>query len=197
MKSENTYKLTNIINFLIDRKLILYAIISCLISLAVILIGMFVCDKNLWNYLYIWILPGTGIVLFGTYAVSMTDRHPIILIFPPIIFFASLFIRYLVTYDYLIFFFLFLQALPFAVFWVNILKKNLFAETHMASVIGILSASCILFAIAIVSIFDYCEIISLPLCEHAQLKILIYVELAIAGLYTAIGFVNKDMRIST
>lgn len=195
MKNENSLTASGIISFLIDRKYILYTVLSCLIGLIVLIIGMFVCDKSFWNYMFVWLLPGTALVLLGTYAISMTDKHPIILIFPPIIFFSALFIRYLVTYEYLIFLFIFIQSIPFYVFWINTKKKSLFRETSLAVWIALLSVLCILVAVVIVNVLDNYDIVSLPYSAHEQLEILSYIEIAMAGQYYGLGFLNKDMQL--
>ncbi len=196
MKTENNISASVIISYLLDRKYLLYSVISCLIGLFTLIIGMIICEKSFWNYMFVWILPGSGVVLLGTYAVVMTDKHPIILIFPPIIFFASLFIRYLVTYEYLISLFLLLQMIPFLIFWACIIKKNLYNETRMAATVALLSIMCYLIAVVAVNILDSAEIISLPQYEHFKIEILTYVEIAMAALYYGIGFLNKDMHMS-
>ncbi|MBE6811992.1 MAG: hypothetical protein E7523_03820 [Ruminococcaceae bacterium] len=196
MKKENNISASAVVSFLIDRKYIFYSVLSCLIGLITLILGMIICDKSFWNYMFVWILPGAGLVLLGTYAISMMDKHPIILIFPPIIFFASLFIRYLVTYEYLIFLFLFLQMIPFLVFWANIVKKELYNETHIAVTTAVLSVICFLIAVIAVNILERADIVSLPKAEHVKLEILTYVEIATAAFYYGIGFLNKDMRIS-
>ncbi|MBR3955304.1 MAG: hypothetical protein IKJ63_07525 [Clostridia bacterium] len=196
MKTANNTSVSTIVSFLIDRKNIFCAVLSCLIGLITLIIGMFICDKSFWNYMFVWILPGSGLVLLGTYAISMTDKHPIILIFPPIIFFASLYIRYLVTYEYLIFLFLFLQIIPFLVFWANIVRKNLYNETRIAVITALLSVLCFLLSVVTVNILDSASIISLPQHEHFKIEILTYVEIAMAAIYYGIGFLNKDMQMT-
>ncbi len=196
MRTENNTSTSAIVSFLLDRKCILFAVISCLVGLFSLIIGMFICNKSLLDYMFVWILPGSGLVLMGTYAISMTDRHPIILIFPPILFFASLYIRFLVTYEYLIFLFLLLQMIPFSIFWISIVKNNLFKETKTAVTTALLSVLCFLIAVITVNILDSAGIISLPKFEHFKLEMLTYVEIAIAAVYSGIGFLNKDMQLT-
>ncbi len=196
MKTENNTSASAIVSFLFDRKYLFYTVLSCLIGLITLIIGMLICDKSFWNYMFVWLLPGSGLVLLGTYAISMTDKHPIILIFPPIIFFASLFIRYLVTYEYLIFLFLFLQMLPFPVFWANIVSKKLYKETRVAVIAALLSVLCFLISVVVVNILDSANVISLPQYEHFKIEILTYVEIATAAIYYGIGFLNKDMQMT-
>ncbi len=195
MKTENHISASVIVGFLLDRKQILYSVLSCLIGLTTVIIGMIVCDKSFWNYMFVWVLPGCGIVLLGTYAIVMTDRHPIILIFPPIIFFASLLIRYLVTYEYLITLFLLLQMIPFLIFWTSIVKENLHNETRTAVIAALLSVLCYLLSVVVVNILDDANVISLPQYEHNKIEILTYVEIATAAVYYGIGFLNKDLQM--
>ncbi len=195
MKNENTYTATGVISFLFGRKQLLLSVVTCLIGLCSLIIGMIVCDKSFWNYMFVWLLPSSGIVLLGVYVVSMTDRHPIILIFPPIVFFASLFIRFLVTYDYLTFTLIFIQSIPYFVFWLNIIKKKYYKETYLASNVGILSVLCVLTAIVVVNIMDHADVISLPFSEHSLLELLSFIELGVAFLYVSIGFINKDLQL--
>lgn len=197
MKNDNAYTASGVISFLLDRKQLLRCVISCLIGLGCLIIGMIVCDKSFWNYMFVWLLPASGVVLLGVYVVSMIDRHPVILIFPPIVFFASLFIRFLVTYDYLTFTLIFIQSVPYYIFWLNIVKKKFYKETHLASNVGILSSICILTAIIIVNIMERANLICLPFAEHALLEILSFIELAVAFLYIGIGFINKDLQLNT
>ncbi len=184
----------SVIHYLLDRKMILTSVAICLVSLFVMIFGMFVCDKSFWNYMFVWIIPGTAIVLLGTYAVSMTDKHPIILIFPPIIFFASLFIRFLVTYEYLYFTFLFLQCIPCFVFGFSLKKEHLQKEVATASQCGILSSLCFLISVIVIGIMERSALISLPLHVYTLLEILVYIEVAVGGIYFAIFYINEDKR---
>ncbi len=185
---------SSVIHYLLDRKKILTSVVICLISLFIMIIGMFLCDKSFWNYMFVWLIPGSGIVLLGTYAVSMTDKHPIILIFPPIIFFASLFIRFLVTYEYLFFTLIFLQSIPCCVFGASLKKRKLYKEVSISALCGIAAAFCFLLSVIIINILERHAFICLPMHIYSMLEIIVYVEMAIGGIYFAILYLNDDIR---
>ena len=190
---EGSVSFAAVLSYLYDRKNILYSVISCVIGLFFLIIGMLVCDKSFWNYMFVWILPGTCVVILSTYAISMTDKHPIVLIFPPITFFASLFVRYLVTYEYTLVLILLLQFIPFLVFWRQANKFTYYKEVKSAVFCALLSVGCILTSIIVVNILDNAQAVSLPLYEHYKFEILTYVEIAIGAMYFSLGFLSKDM----
>lgn len=187
--------LSNIISYLVDRRNILNTILSCLIGLIVVFIGMFTCDKSILNYLFIWIIPGTGIVTLGVYAVVMTEKHPIILVFPSVMIFSALLIRYLISYEYHIAFFILLQCFPYLIFCLQAKQLNRFKVNRDCLFIGICSCICFLIAIAAVLILDKADIVCIPHFRNLQYEILCYIEILQICHFTALSFLNKELHL--
>lgn len=187
--------LSTIISLLIDRKNIMNTILSCLVGLIIVLIGMFKCDPAFLNYLFAWIIPGAGIVTLGVYAVSMTKKHPIILVFPSIMIYSSLLIRYLITYEYHIVLFILLQTIPYFLFCLQAKRFKHYKLGRDSLFIGICSCVCFLIAFIAVLLLDKADIVCIPHYRYLQYEILCYIELLQICHFTALAFLNKELHL--
>lgn len=186
---------SKIIGYLLDRRNILYAVLSCLCGLFVLLLGMFICDKSLLNYLFVWIIPGSGIVTLGIYAVSMTKDHPIILVFPSVMIYCGLLIRYLITYEYHIVLFILLQTIPFFVFCIQAKHLKYYKFVRDSLIVGICSSICFLVAFTIVLLIDKLGAVSIPFYRQKQYEILGGVECMQIFHFAALAFLNKEVHL--
>lgn len=186
---------TSIISYLLDRKNILSTIIFCLIGLIVLLVGMFTCDAGLWNYLFVWIIPGSGVVTLGIYAVSMTEKHPVILVFPSIMIFSGLFIRYLLSFEYHIVLFLLLQSIPYLLFCCQAKTMRFRPIVHTSLVYGFCSCFCFLLALLFSYGLDRINIICIPHNRLIQYEILTYIEIMMSFHYLALDCLSRELQL--
>lgn len=184
-----------IIAYILDRKNMLYSVISCTVGLVFLIMGMLLCDKSFWNLLFVWIIPGSGIVILGTYSVSMLDTHPVVLFAPPLMFFLSLYIRFLVTHEYFIFFLLLFESVPFFVFSLHARLCTLQKATRHALHAGILLVGCIVMALVIVLLLERLHVITLPFYRVQTYFLLIMIELPVICQNLSLLFLSNDLPV--
>lgn len=109
--------------FLMAHKNVRYAVYYSLTTCAFLTLQLLFMNKNALNILFDIIIPFSGAIVFGCYAITMAMDRPVILICPPTVYFTSILINQLIrvevgaedTYP----FFILAQLIPYVLFCIS------------------------------------------------------------------------------